>query len=154
MEKYNTIIGYKPYKDNTHINLRHILKNIGSVSINRDYSYEDICAILIYEAKYMHGWQCRYCNNTTYTYLTNYYKYRCKVCKAQTSLLSGTVFTNSKLDYVKMIKLIWYIVKFQFLTDKNISRKAKVSIKTVKRYRSLVLSGSNSERSEELDNEW
>jgi hypothetical protein len=63
------------------------------------YNTEQRCILLWKECRDKHGVFCNRCGNSEHLWLPAKLRYRCKQCKAETTLRSGTLLEYSKLPY-------------------------------------------------------
>jgi len=94
------------------------------------FSSEKKCFQYLFDIKYDTGFYCSNCNSTNYWLIRNKYL-RCKECKNEVSLFTGTIFQNSNLSLMDLFRIIWWLV-FQKngVSAKSIEKLFGLSYKT------------------------
>ena len=78
------------------------------LTIQKDYDTDDKCFSYLYKTRWKHGFRCPKCNGDE-KWVVGKYKYKCKSCGYQTTVLSGTIFQDTHLPLHEWFKALWYI---------------------------------------------
>ncbi len=92
------------------------------IEFQKKYDTEDKCREELFKMRYPQGFKCSKCECTEYYYLKSRGKYRCKNCKHQSSVTSGTVMDRSHLKIT-----IWLWAIYLFSNDKRGSSACYIS---------------------------
>ncbi|MGB3225386.1 MAG: IS1595 family transposase [Desulforhopalus sp.] len=101
------------------------------VSMNRffqQYGTEELCKAKLFRAKWPDGFRCPKCGYEQYYFIHSRNLYQCRKCRHQTSLLSETIFSSSKLPLT-----IWFLAIY-------LVTQSKEGISTLKLMRFLGIS--------------
>lgn len=93
---------------------------------------EKACAAFLFEMKWPSGFSCPRCEHPQY-YLTSTRRlplYECRLCRHQTSLLSGTIFEGSKTELTKWMKALLLIATDRGISAVRLSKVIEVTYKT------------------------
>lgn len=75
----------------------------------RYFADPDVCVEFVASLRWPNGWKCPRCGNDTYTYVSTRRLWKCKACKAQSSVKVGTIFEDSPIPLDKWLAAIWVI---------------------------------------------
>lgn len=78
------------------------------------YGSEEQCRKALFKARWPKGWICRRCGATEYYALKGRSLYQCKSCRHQISLISGTLFSSTKLPLT-----VWFLAIFLVTQSKE-----------------------------------
>lgn len=96
----------------------------------KSFSNEQKCFLYLFNIKYDTGFYCSNCNSKNYWLIRNK-NLRCKECKTEVSLLSGTIFQNSNLSLMDLFRIIWWVVSQKNgVSAKSIEKLFGLSYKT------------------------
>jgi transposase-like protein len=70
----------------------------------KNYGTEDQCANALFQWRWPDGFRCPCCGSASHSVLKTRKLYQCSVCHHQTSLISGTIFEQTKLPLT-----IWFL---------------------------------------------
>lgn len=63
----------------------------------KNYGSEKQCTEAVYKWRWPNGFRCPWCGSARYTFVKTRQLYQCSACHHQTSLMSGTIFEQTKL---------------------------------------------------------
>jgi transposase-like protein len=86
-------------------------KGLSLFEFQSKYGNEEQCRKAIFKSKWPRGWVCPRCGSKDFYSLKVRYLYQCKNCRHQTSLISGTIFSSTKIPLT-----IWFLAIF-FITQ-------------------------------------
>ncbi len=69
----------------------------------------DVCTEFVAAMRWPDGWACPRCGVMDFSYLTTRRLWKCKGCKKQTSVKSGTIFEDSPLGLDKWLPAVWLV---------------------------------------------
>jgi len=75
------------------------------------YGQEEQCQRAIFRAKWPNGWICQHCGSIEFYTLKIRLLYQCKHCRSQPPLISGTIFTATKLPLTTSFLPIFFITQ-------------------------------------------
>jgi transposase-like protein len=84
-------------------------ENISFYDWQQKYSTQEKCLNYISTEKWPNGFVCPHCENNHGYYTANRYHYECSQCHKQTSIISGTLFENTKIPLTKWFWAIYWI---------------------------------------------
>lgn len=84
-------------------------ENISFYDWQQKYSTHEKCMNYISLEKWPYGFVCPHCQNNHGYYTANRYHYECSLCHKQTSIISGTLFENTKIPLTKWFWAIYWI---------------------------------------------
>ena len=94
------------------------------------FQTEGKCFQYLFDIKYDKGYYCSNCNSTNYWLIRNRY-IRCKKCKEEISLFSGSIFQNSNLSLMDLLRIIWWLVSLKNgVSAKSLAKLFGLSYKT------------------------
>jgi transposase-like protein len=88
-------------------------KRMSLIQFSKKYPTEEICIEDFWERRNRDSFYCSNCGSQDGYKLATRKKWKCRKCRTQTSILTGTVFENSKLSLEK-----WYWAAFLMICSK------------------------------------
>ncbi len=79
------------------------------IEFEKFFSDEKKCFSYIFDIKYSNGYVCSSCGSQDYLLIKKRI-IRCKICKGETSLTSGTIFHGTNLSLMVLFRAMWWIV--------------------------------------------
>ncbi|MBK6264550.1 IS1595 family transposase [Marivirga sp. S37H4] len=73
------------------------------------FATEEQCLEYIKKIRYSNGYVCRKCQNRDY-WVNNRGVLKCRKCRDEISVTSGTIFHNSKLPMILVFRALWWMV--------------------------------------------
>ncbi|WP_374949851.1 7TM diverse intracellular signaling domain-containing protein [Mucilaginibacter sp.] len=73
------------------------------------YPDQEACFKLLADLKWMNGYQCIRCNNTTYCNGRSLYSRRCTKCAYEETVLHNTIFQNNRIPINKAFYLVYLV---------------------------------------------
>ncbi len=96
----------------------------------RMFSDDQKCFDYLFTMKYPDKFICEKCNGNEYWLIGKHI--RCKNCKAEISITSGTIFHSSNLNLTDLFRIIWWIVlQKNGISAKSLERILGISYKTI-----------------------
>lgn len=78
------------------------------MDFEKDFSTEEDCEEYLYSIRWKNGFDCPYCHNTACWKMTDG-NYRCTKCRKKTSIISGTLFQDSKKSILLWFRAMWLL---------------------------------------------
>ena len=88
--------------------------NLSIIEFQKDYDTEDKCREYFLKLRFPNGFVCPHCGGTSLGHVRTRNLLRCKSCRKQISVTSGTVFHHTKIS---LVQIIWAM--FLFANDKR-----------------------------------
>ncbi|MEY4211685.1 MAG: hypothetical protein RLZ92_2066 [Pseudomonadota bacterium] len=85
-------------------NLIQFQKGFSLTDFMKRYGTERQCTDALFQARWPSGFQCRDCGGRRYSMVNTRNLYQCSTCHHQTSLISGTLFEQTKLSLT-----VWFL---------------------------------------------
>jgi transposase-like protein len=79
-------------------------KGYSLLDVFKNYGTEDQCAEALFKWRWPDGFRCPWCGSSSHSVLKTRKLYQCSDCRHQTSLISGTIFEQTKLPLT-----IWFL---------------------------------------------
>lgn len=79
-----------------------------SHDFERDFSTEKKCLEYLYHLRWEHGYRCPRCQCDKMWEVSDY-KYKCKNCGYQTTVIAGTLFQDTHIPLTKWFRAMWYV---------------------------------------------
>ncbi len=79
------------------------------IEFEKLFSNEKKCFSYIFDIKHSNGYVCSSCGSQDYLLIKERI-IRCKICKGETSLTSGTIFHGTNLSLMVLFRAMWWIV--------------------------------------------
>lgn len=79
-------------------------KGYSLLDVFKNYGTEDQCAEALFKWRWPYGFRCSWCGSGSHCVLKTRKLYQCSDCHHQTSLISGTIFEQTKLPLT-----IWFL---------------------------------------------
>ncbi len=98
----------------------------------RRFEREDDCVRFLFDAKWPNGFRCPHCENSQY-YLISTRKlplYECRACRAQTSLIKGTIMEGSRTPLLLWLQAIYLHTQPIQINARQLSTTIGVTYKT------------------------
>lgn len=103
-------------------------KGLSLIEFFSHYGTDQQCRRILFDMRWPQGFICPECGNNRYCEIDNRKVYQCNLCHRQTSLISGTIFENTKLPLN-----IWFLAIYLITQSKdgisslNLARTAGIS---------------------------
>jgi hypothetical protein len=81
------------------------------IQLFQDYGTEEQCQESLFKLRWATGFSCPECSCQKYCYLKARKLYQCNQCHHPTSLISGTIFEQTKLPLTKWFLAIYLITQ-------------------------------------------
>lgn len=79
-------------------------KGFSLTDFMKGYGTETQCAESLFQARWPSGFQCPECGGRRYSVVKTRNLFQCTICRHQTSLISGTLFEQTKLPLT-----VWFL---------------------------------------------
>lgn len=86
-------------------------KGYSLIDLMKDYGTEEQCRKALFKWRWPDGFRCPNCGASCYTVVKTRNLYQCSKCHHQTSLISGTIFEQTKLPLTKWFLAIHLITQ-------------------------------------------
>lgn len=104
-------------------------KGLSLTSFLNTYGTEEQCRDKLFKARWPDGYRCPKCGHNEYYHVSTRKLYQCRQCKHQCSLISGTIFSNSKLPLTAWFLGIFFITQSkEGMSALNLRRLLGISI--------------------------
>lgn len=81
---------------------------MGILEFSKNFGTDEQCRNYVYKTRWPDGYRCPRCQHNE-KWQVNKYKYKCKKCGYQATVISGTLFHNTHIRLDTWFKSIWYI---------------------------------------------
>ena len=88
--------------------------NLSIIEFQKEYDTEDKCREYFLKLRFPNGFVCPHCGSTSLGHVQTRNLLRCKSCRKQISVTSGTVFHHTKIS---LVQIIWAM--YLFANDKR-----------------------------------
>jgi transposase-like protein len=89
-------------------------KGYSLLELFKNYGTEEQCAKALFAWRWADGFRCPHCGSSSYSTLKTRKLYQCSACHHQTSLISGTIFEQTKLPLT-----LWFLAIHLILQAKT-----------------------------------
>ncbi len=101
------------------------------IEMVRYFSDADICVEFVASLRWLEGVACPHCSNKNVGFLKTRRIWKCRACRKQFSVKTGTIFEDSPLALDKWLMAIWLVVNckngvssYEIARDLNITQKS------------------------------
>ena len=85
---------------------------LSEVKFEELYGTEEKCRIVLFAWRWPEGFACPRCGGGSYCVIKRRGLYQCNACRAQTSLISGTIFASTKLE-LRISFRAMYLIRYR-----------------------------------------
>jgi transposase-like protein len=82
----------------------HFQPGVSLLDFQSKYGTDEQCGKHLFQLKWPNGYRCPKCDHHQFYYLRSRSLYQCRSCRTQTSLISGTIFSSTKLPLT-----VWFL---------------------------------------------
>jgi transposase-like protein len=106
-------------------------KGLSEVEFEELYGTEEMCRAVLFAWRWPDGFQCPRCGGVRHCITKQRSLYQCNACRAQTSLISGTIFASTKLELKIWFRAMYLMSQTkQGISRLELSRRLGVSYDT------------------------
>ncbi len=103
-------------------------KGLSEAEFSRLYGTEERCRAVLFQWRWPEGFVCPACGGLAHCVIRERGLYQCNACRAQTSLIAGTIFASTKLELTVWLRAMYLMTQTkQGISRLELSRRLGVS---------------------------
>ena len=115
-------------------------KGYSLTDLFKNYGTEDQCSEALFKWRWPEGFRCPDCGSSSYSIIKTRKLYQCSKCHHQTSLISGTIFEQTKLPLTLWFLAIYLITQAKTgISALDLKRQIGVSYNTAWRMKQKIM---------------
>lgn len=91
----------------------------------KNYGTEEQCLDYLFRLRWKYGYRCPRCNHNEMWEIKNY-KYKCRKCGYQTTVIAGTLFQDTHIPLTVWFRAVWYLTEQPNITVLRLQKELNI----------------------------